>query len=60
MTDWGYPSNEPCAVCGKHDNNQSESRFGYTACETHKGVPPAMITVAVKQFKWNQRTQWDD
>lgn len=43
MTWQGYPSNEPCAVCGEYYNNQSEPRFGYTVCEDHKGVPPVDI-----------------
>ena len=40
---WGYPSKEPCRVCGKYKNNQSEPRFGYTVCEEHQNVPPAEI-----------------
>ena len=40
---FGYPSKEPCRVCGAHKNNQSEPRFGYTVCEDHQSVPPADI-----------------
>jgi hypothetical protein len=40
---FGYPSDEPCWVCGKHDNNQSEPRFLYTVCEEHQNVPPVDI-----------------
>lgn len=29
--------------CGEYDNNQMESRFGYSVCEEHQSVPPAGI-----------------
>ena len=40
---FGYPSEEPCAVCGSFNNNQSEPRFCYTVCEDHQSVPPTEI-----------------
>lgn len=40
---FGYPSKEPCRVCGGFRNNQSEPRFGYTVCEDHQSVPPNKI-----------------
>lgn len=40
---FGYPSKEPCEVCGIHNNNQSEPRFGFTVCEDHQGIPPIDI-----------------
>ncbi len=40
---WGYPSDKPCAVCGKHNNNQQEPRFLYTVCEDHQHVRPVDI-----------------
>jgi hypothetical protein len=43
---FGYPSDEPCRVCGKHNNNQSEPRFGYTVCVEHQNVPPVKIPPA--------------
>lgn len=43
MTDFGYPSTEPCRVCGKVKNNQTEPRYGYTVCEDHQSVPPVDI-----------------
>lgn len=41
--DFGRPSQKPCIICGKHKNNQSEERFGYTVCEDHQDVPPIEI-----------------
>lgn len=46
---FGYPSKEPCAVCGKYDNNQSEPRFSYTVCENHQDVPPTSIQPRCQQ-----------
>lgn len=46
---FGYPSNEPCVVCGKRDNNQSEPRFGYTVCEKHQGIKPSEINGFTKK-----------
>ena len=43
MNNFGYPSLEPCQVCGKHLNNQSEPRFGYVVCQNHQGVAPVDI-----------------
>lgn len=40
---FGYPSNKPCSVCGKHKNNQREPRFCYTVCEDHQNVKPTDI-----------------
>lgn len=40
---WGYPSSDPCAVCGKHNNNQQEPWFLYTVCEDHQYVRPVDI-----------------
>lgn len=39
-TDWGYPSEDPCRVCGGHDENQSAPWFGYTVCKAHRDVRP--------------------
>lgn len=41
--DWGYPSDEPCRVCGGHNQNQSAPWFGYTVCREHQHVPPAQL-----------------
>lgn len=56
---WGYPSKEPCRICGKHDNNQSEPRFGYTCCEVHKSIPPAYLDNARWQYEAMGFTDWD-
>lgn len=40
---FGPPSDEPCRVCGKHNNNQMEPRFLYTVCEDHQDVAPVDI-----------------
>lgn len=40
---FGYPTDEPCAVCGKLKNNQQEPRFGYVVCEDHQNIPPVKI-----------------
>lgn len=40
---FGYSSNEKCAVCGEFNNNQSEPRFGYTVCINHQHIPPQEI-----------------
>lgn len=40
---FGYPSKEPCAVCGKTGDNRSEPRFGYTVCREHAKTPPTEI-----------------
>jgi len=39
----GYPSDEPCRVCGLHNENEIEPRFGYTVCAEHKDTPPVKI-----------------
>lgn len=41
----GYPSNDPCYVCGKFKNNEAEPRFDYTVCEDHAYVQPAYLGV---------------
>jgi hypothetical protein len=41
--EFGYPSTEPCVVCGGYENNQSEPRFGYTVCVKHQNVRPVDI-----------------
>jgi hypothetical protein len=51
---FGYPSDEPCAVCDGHKNNQSEPRFSYTVCEDHQNVPPAYIDI-VRENRRNGR-----
>lgn len=43
VTNFGYPSSEPCVVCHGYDDNQSEPRFHYTVCRRHQEVPPAFI-----------------
>lgn len=40
---FGYPSKEPCIVCGQHKSNQSEPRFSYVVCKNHQDVPPIEI-----------------
>jgi len=39
----GYPSKEPCAVCGQHNDNKYEPRYYYTVCKDHEHVPPVDI-----------------
>jgi len=29
---FGYPTDEPCQVCGSRENVQTEPRFGYKFC----------------------------
>lgn len=48
---FGYPSNEPCTVCGLHKNNQQEPRFGYVVCETHQSVPPIRLEEKRKLYQ---------
>ena len=43
---FGYPSTEPCIVCGGYKNNQMESRFCYVVCEDHQDVSPTEIKTA--------------
>lgn len=40
---FGFSSTEACEVCGKHKNNQIESRFLYVVCEDHQNVAPIDI-----------------
>jgi hypothetical protein len=47
---FGYPSKEPCAVCGIHKNNQMEPRFSYVVCEDHQSTPPTEITRAKRSL----------
>lgn len=42
-SEFGYPSKDACRVCGKHNNNQSEPRFGYTVCVDHQHVSPIEV-----------------
>lgn len=37
---FGYKSSKPCGACGLYDDNQSEPRFGYTACKEHQSISP--------------------
>lgn len=54
--DIGHSSNEPCVVCGRHNNNQIEPRFLYTVCEEHKNVPPTKLQLfKFEDLKGNDR-----
>lgn len=39
----GYPTTDPCRVCGGWDENEVEPRFGYVVCAEHADVPPAEV-----------------
>lgn len=39
----GYPSDKPCEICAKHDNNQIEPRFLYVLCEKHQDLSPMAV-----------------
>lgn len=44
--DWehfGYPSSEPCVVCGATEDTKSEPRFNYTVCRAHAHIAPVDI-----------------
>lgn len=47
----GYPSEEPCIVCERYDDNQTEPRFYYTVCKEHRWVPPVYLDKAKEE--WN-------
>lgn len=44
-------TNKPCRVCGKHQNNQEEPRFGYTVCEQHQNAKPTGLDWLARQHK---------
>lgn len=48
---FGYPSDKPCKVCGKHKNNQEEPRFLYVVCEDHQSVAPVLIQL--KEYRYD-------
>lgn len=41
----GYPTQEPCDVCGKvsKNGNQLEPRFYYSVCDDHHSIPPTEV-----------------
>lgn len=40
----GHDSDEPCDVCGKVGDCQSDSWFGYTVCEEHSEMSPYEVS----------------
>lgn len=39
----GYPTTQPCVICGKVKDNKVEPRFGYIVCSDHEDVRPVDI-----------------
>ena len=45
----GHPSEEPCRVCGAHDENMQEPRFLYVVCKLHYEVTPVEVNYLAEQ-----------
>lgn len=55
---FGYPSTDPCTVCGGHNDNQEEPRFYYTVCKEHQSVPPARLDQVRAAYRSPAASQW--